>query len=49
MEDKRDVVNWPDHKTLPPGEQGTLCVTGPNQVTINILSALKLHKLHNGV
>lgn len=32
MEDKRDGGNWSDHKTLPLSEQGTLCVTGPNQV-----------------
>uniref|UniRef100_A0A3Q2QSH1 Membrane associated guanylate kinase, WW and PDZ domain containing 3 n=1 Tax=Fundulus heteroclitus TaxID=8078 RepID=A0A3Q2QSH1_FUNHE len=25
LEDKRDGVNWSDHKTLPPAEQGTLC------------------------
>ncbi|XP_032405172.1 LOW QUALITY PROTEIN: membrane-associated guanylate kinase, WW and PDZ domain-containing protein 3 [Xiphophorus hellerii] len=36
MEDKRDVVNWSDHKTLPPGEQGTLCVTGPNQGCLTV-------------
>ncbi|KAM9759379.1 membrane-associated guanylate kinase, WW and PDZ domain-containing protein 3 isoform 2-T2 [Menidia menidia] len=32
LEEKRDGVNWSDPKTLPPSEQGTLCVTGPNQV-----------------
>lgn len=32
MEEKRDGVSWPDHKALPLNEQGTLCVTGPNQV-----------------
>lgn len=36
-EEKRDGVNWPDHKTLPLSEQGTLCVTGPNQVRIILL------------
>uniref|UniRef100_A0A3B5MNY1 Membrane-associated guanylate kinase, WW and PDZ domain-containing protein 3 n=1 Tax=Xiphophorus couchianus TaxID=32473 RepID=A0A3B5MNY1_9TELE len=36
VKDKRDVVNWSDHKTLPPGEQGTLCVTGPNQGCLTV-------------
>ncbi|KAM4741735.1 membrane-associated guanylate kinase, WW and PDZ domain-containing protein 3 isoform 3-T3 [Anableps anableps] len=36
LEDKRDGVNWSDHKTLPPGEQGTLCVTGPNQGCLTV-------------
>lgn len=34
VEEKREGVNWSDHKTLPLSEQGTLCVTGPNQVRI---------------
>lgn len=32
IEEKREGVNWSDSKTLPLSEQGTLCVTGPNQV-----------------
>ncbi|XP_012720561.2 membrane-associated guanylate kinase, WW and PDZ domain-containing protein 3 isoform X1 [Fundulus heteroclitus] len=36
LEDKRDGVNWSDHKTLPPAEQGTLCVTGPNQGCLTV-------------
>ncbi|XP_038147152.1 membrane-associated guanylate kinase, WW and PDZ domain-containing protein 3-like isoform X1 [Cyprinodon tularosa] len=36
LEDKRDAVNWSDHKTLPPGEVGTLCVTGPNQGCLTV-------------
>lgn len=32
VEEKRDGVNFSDHKTLPLSEQGALCVTGPNQV-----------------
>ncbi|XP_029907895.1 membrane-associated guanylate kinase, WW and PDZ domain-containing protein 3 [Myripristis murdjan] len=31
LEDKREGVNWSDYKNLPVSEQGTLCVTGPNQ------------------
>lgn len=37
FEEKSDGVNWSDHKTLPLSDQGTLCVTGPNQVRIIIL------------
>ena len=37
LEEKRDGLNWSDHKTLPLSEQGTLCVTGPNQVTVILL------------
>lgn len=36
MEEKRDAVNWSDHKSLSL-EQGTMCVTGPNQVRNNPL------------
>ncbi|KAM4587456.1 membrane-associated guanylate kinase, WW and PDZ domain-containing protein 3 isoform 1-T1 [Odontesthes bonariensis] len=36
LEDKRDGANWSDQKTLPPGEQGTLCVTGPNQGCLTV-------------
>ncbi|XP_017264278.1 membrane-associated guanylate kinase, WW and PDZ domain-containing protein 3 isoform X3 [Kryptolebias marmoratus] len=32
LEEKREGANWSDQKTLPLGEPGTLCVTGPNQV-----------------
>lgn len=32
MEERKEGVNWSDHKTLSLGETGTLCVTGPNQV-----------------
>lgn len=38
LEEKREGVNWSDHKTLPLSEQGTLCVTGPNQVRIILKS-----------
>lgn len=37
MEEKREGVNWSDHKTVPLSEQGTLCVTGPNQVRLILL------------
>ncbi len=37
VEEKREGGNWSDHKTLPLSEQGTLCVTGPNQVRIILL------------
>ncbi|XP_034441295.1 membrane-associated guanylate kinase, WW and PDZ domain-containing protein 3-like isoform X2 [Hippoglossus hippoglossus] len=36
LEEKRDGVNWSDHKTLPLSEQGTLCVTGPNQGCLTV-------------
>lgn len=36
MEEKKEGLNWSDHKTLPIGEMGTLCVTGPNQVRITL-------------
>uniref|UniRef100_A0A3Q1AKM4 Membrane-associated guanylate kinase, WW and PDZ domain-containing protein 3 n=1 Tax=Amphiprion ocellaris TaxID=80972 RepID=A0A3Q1AKM4_AMPOC len=29
-------INWSDHKTLPLGELGTLCVTGPNQGCLTV-------------
>ncbi|XP_034021721.1 membrane-associated guanylate kinase, WW and PDZ domain-containing protein 3 isoform X2 [Thalassophryne amazonica] len=32
LDEKKEGANWSDHKTLAPSEQGTLCVTGPNQV-----------------
>lgn len=37
---KRDTVNYSDFKTLPLSEQGTLCVTGPNQVRILLFFVL---------
>ncbi|XP_039972443.1 membrane-associated guanylate kinase, WW and PDZ domain-containing protein 3 isoform X1 [Xiphias gladius] len=36
LEEKREGVNWSDHKTLPLSEQGTLCVTGPNQGCLTV-------------
>ncbi|KAA8593233.1 hypothetical protein FQN60_009349 [Etheostoma spectabile] len=36
LEEKREIVNWSDHKTLPLCEQGTLCVTGPNQGCLTV-------------
>ncbi|XP_027135344.1 membrane-associated guanylate kinase, WW and PDZ domain-containing protein 3 isoform X1 [Larimichthys crocea] len=36
VEEKREGVNWSDHKTLPLSEQGTLCVTGPNQGCLTV-------------
>ncbi|XP_038553333.1 membrane-associated guanylate kinase, WW and PDZ domain-containing protein 3-like isoform X2 [Micropterus salmoides] len=36
MEEKREGVNWSDHKTVPLSEQGTLCVTGPNQGCLTV-------------
>uniref|UniRef100_A0A3P8U906 Membrane-associated guanylate kinase, WW and PDZ domain-containing protein 3 n=1 Tax=Amphiprion percula TaxID=161767 RepID=A0A3P8U906_AMPPE len=36
LEEKTDGVNWSDHKTLPLGELGTLCVTGPNQGCLTV-------------
>ncbi|XP_069547295.1 membrane-associated guanylate kinase, WW and PDZ domain-containing protein 3 isoform X1 [Brachyistius frenatus] len=36
LEEKREGVNWSEHKTLPLGEQGTLCVTGPNQGCLTV-------------
>ncbi|XP_067442666.1 membrane-associated guanylate kinase, WW and PDZ domain-containing protein 3-like isoform X1 [Thunnus thynnus] len=36
LEEKTDGVNWSDHKTLPLSEQGTLCVTGPNQGCLTV-------------
>ncbi|CAK6972921.1 membrane-associated guanylate kinase%2C WW and PDZ domain-containing protein 3-like isoform X1 [Scomber scombrus] len=36
LEEKIDGVNWSDHKTLPLSEQGTLCVTGPNQGCLTV-------------
>ncbi|XP_073324491.1 membrane-associated guanylate kinase, WW and PDZ domain-containing protein 3 [Pagrus major] len=35
MEEKREAVNWSDHKSLSL-EQGTLCVTGPNQGCLTV-------------
>lgn len=40
LEEKRDAVNYSDFKTLPLSEQGTLCVTGPNQVRIPLFFVL---------
>ncbi|XP_044026154.1 membrane-associated guanylate kinase, WW and PDZ domain-containing protein 3 isoform X2 [Siniperca chuatsi] len=36
VEEKREGLNWSDHKTLPLSEQGTLCVTGPNQGCLTV-------------
>ncbi|XP_018539385.1 membrane-associated guanylate kinase, WW and PDZ domain-containing protein 3 isoform X2 [Lates calcarifer] len=36
LEEKREGVNWSDHKNLPLSEQGTLCVTGPNQGCLTV-------------
>ncbi|KAK5872060.1 hypothetical protein PBY51_012793 [Eleginops maclovinus] len=36
LEEKREAVNWTDQKTLPLSEQGTLCVTGPNQGCLTV-------------
>ncbi|XP_068171319.1 membrane-associated guanylate kinase, WW and PDZ domain-containing protein 3 isoform X1 [Antennarius striatus] len=36
VEEKREGVNWSDCKTLSLGEQGTLCVTGPNQGCLTV-------------
>ncbi|XP_033939123.1 membrane-associated guanylate kinase, WW and PDZ domain-containing protein 3 isoform X1 [Pseudochaenichthys georgianus] len=36
LEEKREAVNWSDHKTLPLSEQGTMCVTGPNQGCLTV-------------
>ncbi|XP_029006132.1 membrane-associated guanylate kinase, WW and PDZ domain-containing protein 3 isoform X2 [Betta splendens] len=35
-EEKREGVNWSDNKALPLGEQGALCVTGPNQGCLTV-------------
>ncbi|KAM9860122.1 membrane-associated guanylate kinase, WW and PDZ domain-containing protein 3 [Aulostomus maculatus] len=35
LEEKRDGANWSDHKSLSL-EQGTLCVTGPNQGCLTV-------------
>ena len=44
MEEKREAVNWSDHKSLSL-EQGTMCVTGPNQVR-TILLFLQLYVVY---
>ncbi|XP_078026564.1 membrane-associated guanylate kinase, WW and PDZ domain-containing protein 3 isoform X1 [Epinephelus lanceolatus] len=36
LDEKREGVNWSEHKTLPLSEQGTLCVTGPNQGCLTV-------------
>ncbi|XP_031727586.1 membrane-associated guanylate kinase, WW and PDZ domain-containing protein 3 isoform X2 [Anarrhichthys ocellatus] len=36
LEEKRDGVNWSEHRTLSHSEQGTLCVTGPNQGCLTV-------------
>ncbi|XP_060897093.1 membrane-associated guanylate kinase, WW and PDZ domain-containing protein 3 isoform X1 [Labrus mixtus] len=36
MEEKREAVSWSDHKSLSLSEQGTLCVTGPNQGCLTV-------------
>ncbi|XP_074524453.1 membrane-associated guanylate kinase, WW and PDZ domain-containing protein 3 isoform X1 [Halichoeres trimaculatus] len=36
MEEKREGVNRSDHKSLSLSEQGTLCVTGPNQGCLTV-------------
>ncbi|KAM9409757.1 membrane-associated guanylate kinase, WW and PDZ domain-containing protein 3 [Pholidichthys leucotaenia] len=36
LEEKGEGVNWSEHKTLPLGETGTLCVTGPNQGCLTV-------------
>ncbi|XP_071375210.1 membrane-associated guanylate kinase, WW and PDZ domain-containing protein 3 [Centroberyx affinis] len=36
LEEKREAVTWSDYKTLPLSEQGTLCVTGPNQGCLTV-------------
>ncbi|XP_071350166.1 membrane-associated guanylate kinase, WW and PDZ domain-containing protein 3 isoform X1 [Trachinotus anak] len=36
LEEKREGVNWSDHKTLSLSEQGTLCVTGTNQGCLTV-------------
>ncbi|XP_029947276.1 membrane-associated guanylate kinase, WW and PDZ domain-containing protein 3 isoform X2 [Salarias fasciatus] len=36
LDDKRDGVNWSDHKSLSLGDSGTLCVTGPNQGCLTV-------------
>nr|XP_012773611.1 membrane-associated guanylate kinase, WW and PDZ domain-containing protein 3 isoform X2 [Maylandia zebra] len=36
MEERKEGVNWSDHKTLSLGETGTLCVTGPNQGCLTV-------------
>jgi len=47
LEEKREGLNWSDHKTLPLSEQGTLCVTGPNQVRQVLLSSGTLFFLYD--
>ncbi|XP_053724093.1 membrane-associated guanylate kinase, WW and PDZ domain-containing protein 3 isoform X1 [Synchiropus splendidus] len=36
LEDRRDGSTWSDHKTLSLEQQGTLCVTGPNQGCLTV-------------
>uniref|UniRef100_A0A673A606 Membrane-associated guanylate kinase, WW and PDZ domain-containing protein 3 n=1 Tax=Sphaeramia orbicularis TaxID=375764 RepID=A0A673A606_9TELE len=36
LDEKRDGINWSDHNALPLSEQGTLCVTGPNQGCLTV-------------
>uniref|UniRef100_A0A3B4Z0V1 Membrane-associated guanylate kinase, WW and PDZ domain-containing protein 3 n=1 Tax=Stegastes partitus TaxID=144197 RepID=A0A3B4Z0V1_9TELE len=36
LEEKSEGVNWSDHKNLPLGELGTMCVTGPNQGCLTV-------------
>ncbi|XP_029287729.1 membrane-associated guanylate kinase, WW and PDZ domain-containing protein 3 isoform X2 [Cottoperca gobio] len=36
FEEKREGINWSDNKTLPLSEQGTMCVTGPNQGCLTV-------------
>ncbi|CAL8336862.1 unnamed protein product [Lota lota] len=35
-EEKRDTLSWSDYSSLPRAEQGTLCVTGPNQGCLTV-------------
>ncbi|KAM7005962.1 membrane-associated guanylate kinase, WW and PDZ domain-containing protein 3 isoform 1-T1 [Tautogolabrus adspersus] len=36
MEEKREALSWSDQKSLSLSEQGTLCVTGPNQGCLTV-------------
>ncbi|CAL8382044.1 unnamed protein product [Boreogadus saida] len=35
-EEKRDTLSWSDYNSLPRADQGTLCVTGPNQGCLTV-------------
>ncbi|XP_062329761.1 membrane-associated guanylate kinase, WW and PDZ domain-containing protein 3 isoform X2 [Osmerus eperlanus] len=36
LEENREEVSWSEYKTLPVGDQGTLCVTGPKQDCLTV-------------